>query len=261
MAESRSRANRLGRKLKLRRSVVDALAWTGVDSLKKVMQQLKLLELENGAISYKAAEPEPEPPAERADDSKSEGGQTLSPSGSPTHNRTAADFNLSVALDNEDIDNEQAERPVRELPEDGKLYGIVRKWDSERGFGFIVQDAKDADEQGKDIFVHRKNVIGSTPSNHLDLKEGSRISYRRGEQDGRPRALEAAMIDEDGQPLPLHIPSRTPDAKGHGRWYFLNAALSDPDNVKEELPRTVLAILQRPAVQDSAKKEEAEAEA
>lgn len=83
--------------------------------------------------------------------------------------------------------------------------GKLRKWDSERGFGFIVQDPLPGEEFGKDIFVHRKNVVGSTSQNHIDLKEGSRIRYKLGEQDGRPRALEARMVDEHGRPFPCHL--------------------------------------------------------
>merc|ERR1712194_550738 len=55
-----------------------------------------------------------------------------------------------------------------------------------------------------DVFVHRKNVVGSTSAHHLDLQENGRISFRLGEQDGKARALEATMLDLAGKVHPMH---------------------------------------------------------
>ena len=37
---------------------------------------------------------------------------------------------------------------------------------------------------------NRKSIVGSTPTNPINLREGGRVKYKLGEQDGRPCALE-----------------------------------------------------------------------
>jgi len=140
-----------------------------------------------------------------------------------------------------------------------KLEGRVRKWDSERGFGFIVQDPREGEEVGMDIFVHRKNIVGSTPANHLDLKENCRISYRLGEQDGRPRALEATMIDADGNVLPIHY-ARSGDMDcdhGFGRDDALD--ITDHDD-EDQVTRKFLRHLRSREVQEVVKEKRIEGE-
>jgi cold shock CspA family protein len=142
--------------------------------------------------------------------------------------------------------------------EEPKLQGRVRKWDSERGFGFIVQDPRPGEEADKDIFVHRKNIVGSTPANHLDLRENCRISYRLGEQDGRPRALDATMIDSNGNILPVHFPgmSGSAGAKNEPR---LDGPLED-DSDEEETSRKFLRHLRSHGVQEVAREKRPENE-
>jgi len=85
-------------------------------------------------------------------------------------------------------------------PEDTKSEGIVREWNTEKGFGFIVSSG----EKKESIFVHLLNVVGASHSNPIHLKEGARVRYRLGEQDGKSRAMEVEMLDKNGKALPVH---------------------------------------------------------
>lgn len=102
--------------------------------------------------------------------------------------------------------------PEAPKPEDEKIEGKVQKWDAEKGFGFIVPIAKDG-EDGKGLFVHRKLIVGSTPSNPINLKENGKVLFRPGEQDGRPCAMEVLMLGSDGKPLPIHAGAQTLEEK------------------------------------------------
>lgn len=101
--------------------------------------------------------------------------------------------------------------PVKE--EDVKTEGRVQKWDSEKGFGFIVAVDRGGEEVAKGIFVHRKNVVGSTPTNPINLREGGKVSFKAGEQDGRSCATEVMMLGNDGKPLPIHAGAQTLEEK------------------------------------------------
>merc|ERR1719478_1999791 len=109
--------------------------------------------------------------------------------------------------------------PVKE--EDSHSEGKVQKWDAEKGFGFITSIAKEGEEAIKGIFVHRKNVIGSTPTNPINLREGGKVQYKPGEQDGRICALEVMMLGTDGKPLPIHLGAQTLEEKKKS--YYVNA--------------------------------------
>ncbi|CAE8584928.1 unnamed protein product, partial [Polarella glacialis] len=56
-------------------------------------------------------------------------------------------------------------------------------------------------------------VVGSTHSNPINLKDGARVLYKLGEQDGRPRAQEVAMLGKDGKVLPIHAGTQTLEEK------------------------------------------------
>lgn len=113
------------------------------------------------------------------------------------------------------------EPPVKE--EDKLSEGKVQKWDAEKGFGFItsVIGAKEGEEAAKAVFVHRKNVIGSTPNNPINLREGGKVQYKPGEQDGRICALEVMMLGSDGKPLPIHLGAQTLEEKKKS--YYVSA--------------------------------------
>merc|ERR1719482_1848466 len=91
--------------------------------------------------------------------------------------------------------------------------GKVQKWDAEKGFGFITSIAKEGEDVVKGIFVHRKNVIGSTPTNPINLFTGGKVQYKPGEQDGRQCALEVMMVGTDGKPLAIHLGAQTLEEK------------------------------------------------
>lgn len=101
-----------------------------------------------------------------------------------------------------------------EKEEDTRMDGRVNKWDSEKGFGFIMPAGKEeGGEVGKGLFVHRKFIVGSTPTNPINLKEGVKVSFKQGTQDGKPCALEVLMLGADGKPLPIHAGAQTLEEK------------------------------------------------
>mmetsp|Transcript_74257 Transcript_74257/g.207440 ORF Transcript_74257/g.207440 Transcript_74257/m.207440 type:complete len:838 (+) Transcript_74257:862-3375(+) len=189
--------NRLAKKLGLKKRAVDVIVALPPEAARLALSTLKVEETQPKVydISYEL-NPHLQRPADELDDGGAE--EVAQP-----HNSTARDPPPSVRKIMEDSAN--------------RYTGRVRKWDSERGFGFAVQDPKDGEEGCKDIFVHRKNIVGSTPTNHIDLKEGGKISYRLGDQEGRPRALEAAMIDEHGGFLPIHLQKSEKESGRVGR--------------------------------------------
>lgn len=190
--------NRLGKRLHLGRRAVETLVNLPYEVATHVLNTWKLEETVPGIF-------------EVPDHLNNSGSQQTQQISSPQD-----------GVDGERIHQEDGDANAAQTQNDGiaaiasaqgppKLQGRVRKWDPERGFGFIVQDAKNGEEGNKDIFVHRSNVVGSSPTNHIDLKENCRVSYRLGEQDGRLRALEATMIDSSSTPLPIHSGIRTAD--------------------------------------------------
>lgn len=97
---------------------------------------------------------------------------------------------------------------------DEKVEGKVREWNNEKGFGFIVPLlVKEDEEKAKSIFVHLWNVVGSTHSNPINLREGARVLYKLGEQDGKQRALDVVMLGKDGKPLAVHAGAQTLEEK------------------------------------------------
>lgn len=103
------------------------------------------------------------------------------------------------------------EPKAEEVPAgDRKHEGKVREWNSEKGFGFIAPLGKDSTAS---IFVHLWNVVGSSHANPINLREGCLVSYKLGEQDGKPRAKEVVMLGKDGKPLPVHSGTTTLEEK------------------------------------------------
>lgn len=95
-----------------------------------------------------------------------------------------------------------------------KIEGKVREWNSEKGFGFIVPLlVKEGEETSKSVFVHLWSVVGSTHSNPINLREGARVLYKLGEQDGKQRAQEVVMLGKDGKPLAVHAGAQTLEEK------------------------------------------------
>jgi len=107
------------------------------------------------------------------------------------------------------------EPPKKEVKEeDLRQEGRVNKWDSEKGFGFVMPSGKEeGGDLGKGLFVHRKFIVGSTPTNPINLKEGAKVTFKPGEQDNRPCALEVIMLGADGKPLPIHAGAQTLEEK------------------------------------------------
>jgi CspA family cold shock protein len=81
-------------------------------------------------------------------------------------------------------------RRVRNLqPNDARTaaveYGIIKRWFSDRGFGFITPDAG-----GKDVFLHARSLPPGTA-----IGEGDRVSFTiETEQSGKLRAASVRLV-------------------------------------------------------------------
>jgi len=65
--------------------------------------------------------------------------------------------------------------------------GTVKWFNSEKGYGFIVQD-----DGSQDIFIHISEV---EKAGLRSLKDGQKISYEAQENRGRQSACNIALID------------------------------------------------------------------
>lgn len=65
--------------------------------------------------------------------------------------------------------------------------GTVRKFDDERGWGFI------ADSQHRDIFVHFTNIVGQ--SGHRTLNVGERVQFEVGDEGRGPCARNVSRME------------------------------------------------------------------
>jgi len=115
-----------------------------------------------------------------------------------------------------------APAPLEPVIEEEKMSeGKVTKWDSAKGFGFITAAKAEGAEAVKPVFVHRKNVVGSTPNNPINLMEGGKVQYKPGEADGKICATEVMMLGPDGKPLPIHLGAQTLEEKKKS--YYVSA--------------------------------------
>ena len=70
------------------------------------------------------------------------------------------------------------------------ITGIVKSFNSDKGFGFIKQ------KQGPDVFVHFKNILDSNgySSGHRILIEGQRVQFKITRGIKGPQAEEVIAI-------------------------------------------------------------------
>merc|ERR1719188_612486 len=84
----------------------------------------------------------------------------------------------------------------------GPKTGVVKYFNEEKGFGFILQD-----DGSPDIFAHRNNVMGNS------LQEGDRVTYDLGEDDRNGKPCANNISGGTGGPL---APSKGGRGKGKG---------------------------------------------
>ena len=67
------------------------------------------------------------------------------------------------------------------------MYGVVKWFNEEKGFGFITSD------DGQDVFVHYSNIIAD---GYKKLEEGKRVCFNLQESE---RGLSAINVEEMGE--------------------------------------------------------------
>lgn len=67
-----------------------------------------------------------------------------------------------------------------------KLTGIVKWFNSEKGFGFITPS-----NGGKDVFVHFSGIVGD---NYRTLNENDQVEFEVKDSDRGPSAVEVKTI-------------------------------------------------------------------
>ncbi|AFU19445.1 MULTISPECIES: transcription antiterminator/RNA stability regulator CspE [Actinobacillus] len=67
-----------------------------------------------------------------------------------------------------------------------KATGIVKWFNSTKGFGFITPD-----QGGKDIFVHFSGIVGS---NFRTLEEGAKVEFEVQDSDRGPSAVNVKAL-------------------------------------------------------------------
>ncbi len=118
-----------------------------------------------------------------------------------------SDFGNNGAANTDNKDGTASAGGKSTVGQPTKCIGIVTSWNAEKGFGFIqpTNTFEDKTANGSSIFVHRKNIVGYSTSNpSMNLEDQRKVSYRAGNEAGKPCALEVMMLDEMGQPLAIH---------------------------------------------------------
>ncbi len=67
-----------------------------------------------------------------------------------------------------------------------KLNGLVKWFNSDKGFGFITPS-----NGGKDLFVHFSGIMGN---NYRTLNEGDKVEYNVQNSQRGPSAVDVAVI-------------------------------------------------------------------
>lgn len=86
----------------------------------------------------------------------------------------------------------------------GKLTGMVKWFDTSKGFGFILPDPQ-ANISG-DVFVHQTNIVSAT--GFRTLQDGLRVAFEcRLDNKGKNQAYEVTL--EDGSPVKVDSTNST----------------------------------------------------
>lgn len=72
------------------------------------------------------------------------------------------------------------------MSENDRQQGVVKWFDSEKGFGFIAPEAGT-----KDLFVHFSGIVGD---GYRALEEGSTVEFVVGEGRKGPQAVEVEVV-------------------------------------------------------------------
>lgn len=78
----------------------------------------------------------------------------------------------------------------RAAPSAGPQEGIVKWYDPQRGYGFIIQ------RSGEEIFFHRTSITVGDPEN---VPEGARVTYQVEQTVKGPQAVQVSVKKEEGK--------------------------------------------------------------
>ena len=70
----------------------------------------------------------------------------------------------------------------------GRVAGVVKEYESQRGYGLITCDA-----DGQDYFVHYSNVMQG--SGRVNLNAGDKVAFAVADPEGRTQAIEVKLVD------------------------------------------------------------------
>jgi len=173
------------------------------EEMRKAIQSTEFVQFDESAGGHAAAA------------AGEDGGSSRGPASAPTAASEAGSVGVAGPPAKAPGSEARKDAEVIVKPGEQKEEGKVREWNSEKGFGFIVPLGKgeEDDKEKKSIFVHLWNVVGSTHTNPINLRDGARVQFKLGEQDGRARALEVVMLGKDGKPLPVHAGAQTLEEK------------------------------------------------
>ena len=74
------------------------------------------------------------------------------------------------------------------------MNGTVVKWFYDKGFGFIMPDARVAALNGRDLFVHHSQVPREA-GERVSLVEGQRVEFQIADgSNGRPEAQQVRVL-------------------------------------------------------------------
>jgi len=136
--------------------------------------------------------------------------------------------------------------------------GHLRSFDPAKGFGFLACDTV----RGGDVFLHANAVVGDLPpacgsiggtgNQNYSNASGSVMEFRVEWRNGRPRALDARLVDESAEQAagPLSVPGRAATTAARAAGEDVEGSGQQLPQPLERLSRTLVALLRHRATQE-----------